>query len=53
MRALNLAYMFIVPLALVFFLKSKNATPVKRNLNIKILSMFLLLMPFVQNLDSY
>lgn len=52
MRALNSAYLLIVPIALVLFLKSKNAGAAKKNLNVKILSMLLMLMPFVQNVYS-
>lgn len=49
MRALNSAYLIVIPIALVFFLNSKNTASVKKNVNIKILSMLLLIAPFIQN----
>jgi photosystem II stability/assembly factor-like uncharacterized protein len=52
MRALNSVYLIIIPIALFFFLKFKTTGQMKNNVSIKILSIMLLIAPFLQNIYS-
>ena len=52
MKKINLMYLLIFPIALLFFLAAKNAVPVRKSFKIKVLTILFLLIPFAQNIYS-
>ncbi len=52
MKAMNLIYLVIMPLAFLLFIKLKNSFPSRKSISIKVLTALFLLTPFVQNVNA-